>query len=168
MEAIAIRFLFALSSGYLIGGSLYVAFRIRRAMNSGELVHIPEKEQAMNKRIRLYREGTPTIDGRLLVETTWAPEPIPLLIQTQRGVTDHWDTKIIGTVEHIRRGLRDGWVTGVIKTPADPKGLFAEADFDVVEINEELSTETITVINSARLRAVTLGMRPAWKEMTRT
>lgn len=123
----------------------------------------------MNKRIRLYREGHPTIDGRLLVETTWAPPPLPLLVMNPNRdpALGHDGAQIIGMVDHIRRS-RDGWVTGVIKTPGDPKGLYAEADFDKVEIVPDHEDEATITIKSARLRAITLGVHPAWKEMTRT
>lgn len=116
------------------------------------------------KRIRLYREDHPTVDGRLLKESTWAPPPLPLLVMRDMGEHAHSNTEIIGTVEHIRRG-QDGWITGVIKTPAEIQGLSAEADFDTVEMDSEESTETTMVFKGARLRAVTLGRHPAWKEM---
>ena len=119
----------------------------------------------MNKRIRLYREGHPTLDGRTLVETTWAPTPLPLLLMGKPG--SHDGAQIIGMVDHLRRS-RDGWVTGVIKTPGDPKGLYAEADFDMVKIDEDHKPIEEIRIESARLRAITLGVSPAWKEMTRT
>lgn len=123
----------------------------------------------MQKRIRLYREGIPTLDGRLLQETTWYPKGIPLLLMNPNSdpALGHSGAQIIGTIEHVRRS-RDGWVTGVIKTPGDPRGLYAEADFDMVHIDEDATDENVTVIAQARLRAVTLGVHPAWKEMTRT
>jgi hypothetical protein len=117
-------------------------------------------------RIRLYREKHVTTDGRKLLDTVWADEPLPLMT-TDETVDDrvgHFGTMIVGMVTAIRRESATGWVTGLIRTEGfNPTGLCAEADFD--QIGEPEIVNDVQVITGARLRAVTLGHKPCWDEM---
>ncbi|HVQ18895.1 MAG TPA: hypothetical protein VMT27_07655 [Actinomycetes bacterium] len=105
----------------------------------------------MSQRVRLYREGHDTDDGRRIEQTQWSDGPIPAL----------FEARVIGTVTEIQRE-DEGWVTGELTTEENVAGLAAEADFDNVEID---MTGEVSVITNARLRAVTLGRRPTWREM---
>lgn len=111
-------------------------------------------------RIRLYREKHPTTDERLLRETVWADEPLPVM---GGGVMDG---AIVGTLTAVRRDSASGWVSALMEIVASgvyPAGMHAEADFDQVEY--ETRDDGVQVTTGARLRAVTLGDRPCWDEM---
>jgi hypothetical protein len=113
-------------------------------------------------RIRLYREKHVTTDRRQLLDTTWADEPLPVLVSNDQ--TGHDGAMIVGTLTAIRRDVETGWVTGLVETGRlNPTGLHAEADFDSIGDPEEVGD--VLVMVGARLRAVTLGDRPTWHEM---
>lgn len=112
-------------------------------------------------RIRLYREGHATGDGRILKASTWAPEPLPVMAYSPRRK----ESVVVGTLRHLRRDTTSGWVTGILQTRLDCKGLAAEADFDEVEVDEEASTEDLGVFRTARFRGIHLGTAPTWDDM---
>lgn len=104
------------------------------------------------QRIRLFREGVPSHDGRVLSNTTWE-EPIPASLRLT-GM-------IIGTVDQIRRD-DEGWVTGVVHTDRDVVGLASEVSVSQATMLRE--DETVTIV-AARLREVALGDKPVWDGM---
>jgi hypothetical protein len=119
-------------------------------------------------RVRLYREKHVSVDGRTLLDTVWADEPLPLLMVEHRDdgdQTGHFTAVLVGRVESIQRERDTGWVTGLVTLdkPQSLTGWTAEADFDHVEDFEEVNGVLVTT--GARLRAVTLGHRPCWDEM---
>lgn len=67
-------------------------------------------------RARLYREDHDTNDGRRLIQTTWADEPLPLL--RMPPVSDpahgHSGAQIIGKVTDIQRE-DEGWITARLR-----------------------------------------------------
>jgi hypothetical protein len=117
-------------------------------------------------RIRLYREKHVTVDQRKLLDTTWADEPLPLLM-SQDG-DGHDGAELVGRVDDVRREQDTGWVTGLVTLDKGRalSGLAAEADFDQVEYLDPRETPAdVLVTTGARLRAVTLGQNPCWDEM---
>jgi len=120
-------------------------------------------------RIRLYRERHVTTEeggGRKLLQTTWADEPLPVLI-AQDDAEGHDGAEVVGKIENLHRESGTGWVTGLLTLAREgkmhsPIGLAAEADFDGGEVAD---VDGVMVATGARLRAVTLGRRPCWDEM---
>lgn len=114
-------------------------------------------------RARLYRENHPTIDGRLLRDTIWRDERIPLMMLhlERESVYDPFD--IIGWVDTVRRE-DDGWVTGELHTDVTITGvgLACECDFDNADT---ILKDDVLITTTARLRAVVLGTRPTWEGM---
>jgi hypothetical protein len=115
-------------------------------------------------RIRLYREGYSTVDQRMLCATTW-DDPCPLLNyppDMDDDQTGHWGAELAGMVREIRREA-EGWVTGELDYDGPVSGLAAEPDFDAGTF--ELRGDGVLYNTGARLRAVTLGFKPAWHDM---
>jgi hypothetical protein len=119
----------------------------------------------MRRRIRIFREGYPTTDGRLLVpDVVHLPvTPIPLLRQ---GLSDG-SSNVIGRVSGFQR-RKYGWVYGLVDTGEDGvsvMGLAAQIDLDHIEHELMGGHLDLMVVTGGRLRAVTLGKHPAWKGM---
>lgn len=116
-------------------------------------------------RRRLYREGVATNDGRILENTTWSDEPLPLplmLITDPGSPGPERFPRLIGMVTEVRRE-EDGWVTGELTTQENLDGLACQAEFDQVEVVNQ--NADIIKVSAARLRAVTMGQHPCWDDM---
>jgi hypothetical protein len=119
-------------------------------------------------RIRLYREKHVTTDQRKLLNTTWADEPLPVLMAQDGDGDGHDGAELVGRIDALQRERDTGWVTGLLTMIENRpvSGLAAEADFDQFELVDGREKPTdVMVSSSARLRAVTLGQNPCWDEM---
>jgi hypothetical protein len=112
----------------------------------------------MTRRVLLY-EGVETVDHRTIESgaLTWE-DPIPITAALGPG-----QSVVMGYVTEIRRES-NGAVTGDIRLVM-PDALFAEADLDDVEHPNPEGDEPF-VVTKGRLRAITLGVNPAWEPET--
>lgn len=111
------------------------------------------------RRLVLYYEQLPTIDGRVLMHTTW-PKVVPLKVR-RRG-----DWRVVGNVRNMRRTAVIGRVAVVGLASVDLTrytGLAAEPDFDLAEFDH---TGDMLIATEARLMDVCLGEHPCWDMMT--
>lgn len=117
-------------------------------------------------RVPIAWEGKVTVDARVIEPggITWESEPLPLMLS--RNGSGHDGQSVIGTVTEIERVVivegRLNRIDAVLSHA--PVGMACEPDFDVAEI--ERGPWELAVLKTARLRAVTLGLRPAWPDLT--
>jgi hypothetical protein len=123
-------------------------------------------------RIRLYREGKVTNDGRKLLNTTWRAEPLPVMMmnQTRDDQSGHDWVTVVGKLTEVRKEPSTGWVTGLLTLdkPRNVSGMAAEADFVSYEpskIPGKTDTDDVLVMTNAKLHGVTLGEHPTWDGM---
>jgi hypothetical protein len=115
----------------------------------------------VSRRARLLREGHINGNGKFIEPgaTTWS-DVIPLMVMLSADYEGHWGSRLCGHVDKIRREA-DGWITGRLTTTLSLHGLACEADTDIID----QPVESLDVMTSLRLAAVTLGTRPVWDEM---
>lgn len=109
-------------------------------------------------RYRIAYENRPTTDGRV-IETgalSWDDGPLPLLISM--NMEGHEGAHLLGTVTDVSRGTDPEELWATLSHPI--RGMAPEIDLDSSEIEE--GPYGLMVVKRARLRAVTLGLRPCW------
>lgn len=109
-------------------------------------------------RHRIAFENRPTTDGRVIESgaLTWVDEPLPLLISM--GGEGHSEAHRLGTVTDISRGTDPAELWATLSHPI--RGMAPEVDLDSADWEE--GPYGLMVVKRARLRAVTLGLRPCW------
>jgi len=115
-------------------------------------------------RYTIAYEARPTVDGRLIAggALIWTEDPIPLLRAPDPQREGHDGSRLVGVVLSIRRE-EDQSITAELHdlTDGEIHGVAAEIDLDSVSVREGHIAEDLVILEG-RIRAVTLGARPAW------
>lgn len=126
-------------------------------------------------RLILYFEDHVTDDGRVLRDTRFTDEPIPLLLMPDdTNGLGHAGSMLIGAVHSLRRDMAHlahwTWkpvVSGIPSIDLSPYlGYAPEPDFD--NGDSRLEDRGLMVLEGARLRSITFGQRPCWPGLVLT
>lgn len=104
----------------------------------------------------IAKENVETVDGRLVRDFVWdSDDYLPLMVQTTAS------TLVVGRAANLKR---EGDLITAELIPA-VLGLGPQIDTDNLEFDETASTDGLMVVKRARIRAVTMGPRPAWPDL---